>query len=178
LIANLIAGPQIAVTQPIRIGDAVIVEGELGSIEEISSAYVVIAVWDQRRLIVPLSYFLERPFQNWALNSSGLIQPIYIQFDYSVPVDIVRNELHAILRSTPSLGWARVESPGSELKERTRELRAPVSAANAGQAWDLRCRVREQLVRFLNARFPGALPHTRIMIEPELPHSKALAASK
>lgn len=137
LIANLIAGLQIAITQPIRIGDAVIVEGEFGTIEEISSAYVVIAVWDQRRLIVPLSYFLERPFQNWALNSSALIQPIYIQLDYSVPVDMLRNELHAILRSTP-LWDGRVWNPQvSDLKERTMELRALVSAANAGQAWDL-----------------------------------------
>jgi hypothetical protein len=155
-----------------------VVEGEFGNIEEISSAYVVIAVWDQRRLIVPLSYFLERPFQNWTLHSSALVQPIYIQLDYSVPVDVLRNELHAILHSTPLWDGRVWNLQVSDLKERTMELRALVSAANASQAWDLRCYVREQLVRVLQMRFPGAPPLTRISIEPEPQASKALARSE
>jgi small-conductance mechanosensitive channel len=162
VMANLIAGLQIAIAQPIRIGDAVLVEGEWGHVEEITSTYVVIEIWDERRLVVPLSYFLEKPFQNWTRQSSKIVQPILLYVDYGVPVAAVRERLHEIVRSTPLWDGRVWNLQVTELRERTVELRALVSAANSSQAWDLRCHVREQLIAFLHERFPEALPRSRI----------------
>ncbi|MBO8093575.1 MAG: mechanosensitive ion channel [Prosthecochloris sp.] len=161
-IATLIAGIQIAVTQPIRIDDVVIVENEWGRIEEITLTYVVVRIWDQRRLVVPISHFLDKPFQNWTRSSAELIGTVYLYADYRVDVDALRNELQRILESTPL--WDRRAS-GLQVTgatDRCVELRALVSAANSSDTWELRCFVREKLLAYLQNSQPESLPRTRL----------------
>lgn len=165
VLANLIAGIQIAVTQPIRMDDAVIVEGEWGNIEEIASTYVVIRLWDWRRLVVPISYFIEHPFQNWTREKASLIGSVYLYVDYTVPVDRVRQKLTEIAKASKLWDGQVVNLQVSDVKEQTIELRALVSASNSGRAWDLRCEVREALVKFLQQEFPHALPQRRISFD-------------
>jgi small-conductance mechanosensitive channel len=163
-ITNLIAGIQLALTQPIRIGDQIILENEFGGISEITSTYVVVALWDDRRMIVPLSYFLQKPFQNWTHDQVGLVQPIMIYADYSAPVPAIRDELHQIL-SESRLWDRRVWNlQVTELKPDCVELRALVSAASAAQAWDLRCEVREKLLAFIRDHHKDALPGKRVRV--------------
>lgn len=162
VLSNLIAGIQLAITQPIRIGDAVIVEGEWGLIEEITSTYVVIKVWDLRRLIVPLSYFMEKPFQNWTRDSSQIIGAVSLYADYRVPVDVVRSKLHEIARASKLWDKQVVNLQVTDLKDSSVELRMLVSAQTSGQAWDLRCEVREKMLAFLQEEYPQSLPRQRI----------------
>ena len=161
-IATLIAGIQIAVTQPIRIDDVVIVENEWGRIEEITLTYVVVRIWDQRRLIVPVSRFLEQPFENWTRTSADLIGTVYIYADYNVPTEDVRNELGRIVKGTPLWDKRLVSLQVTNATEKTIELRALVSAANSSDAWDLRCLVREKLLDFLQRNYPDSLPKIRV----------------
>lgn len=162
LLTNLIAGVQIAVTQPIRLEDAVIVEGEWGWVEEITGTYVVVRLWDWRRMILPLSYFLEKPFQNWTRETASLIGSVFLHVDYAVPVEAVRQELSRIARDSPLWDGRVVNLQVSDATERTVELRALVSARNAPQTWDLRCEVREKLIAFLQREHPHALPTARV----------------
>jgi small-conductance mechanosensitive channel len=166
LLANLIAGIQIAVSQPIRIGDAVFVENEFGHVEEITATYVVIEIWDQRRLVLPLSYFLEKPFQSWTRRSPELLQPLMLYLDYRVPVAELRAYLHDRLLASKLWDRRVWNLQVTDIKERTVELRALVSAANSGDGWDLRCELREALLGFLGERYPQALPRVRIEMEP------------
>jgi small-conductance mechanosensitive channel len=172
-LGNLIAGLQIAFTQPLRIDDVVIVEGEWGRIEEITLTYVVVKIWDLRRLIVPITYFIEKPFQNWTRTSSDILGTILLYVDYTVPVEAVRTELQRILESTPlwdrKLGLLQV----TNVSERTVELRVLVSAPDSGTGWDLRCLVREQLIAFVQEHCPHALPRLRT----ELPPAKGRGSS-
>ena len=161
LLTNLFAGIQIAITQPIRIGDAVIVENEWGWIEEITGTYVVIKLWDWRRLVVPLSYFLEKPFQNWTRQSTDLIGTVLLWVDYTVPVAPIRDRLEAIARESKLWDGQVVNLQVVDSNERAVQLRALVSARTSPQAWDLRCEVREKLILFLQEEFPGALPKQR-----------------
>ncbi len=161
-IATLIAGIQIAVTQPIRIDDVVIVEGEWGKIEEITLTYVVVRIWDQRRLIVPISRFLEQPFENWTRTSADLIGTVHIYADYSVPAEDVRNELKRVVEGTPLWDRRLVTLQVTNATEKTIELRALVSAASSSDAWDLRCLVREKLLDFLQRNYPESLPKVRV----------------
>lgn len=161
-IATLIAGIQIAVTQPIRIDDVVIVENEWGRIEEITLTYVVVRIWDQRRLIVPVSRFLEQPFENWTRTSADLIGTVYIYADYNVPTEDVRNELEKIVKETPLWDKRLVSLQVTNATEKTIELRALVSAANSSDVWDLRCFVREKLLDFLQRNYPDSLPKIRV----------------
>jgi small-conductance mechanosensitive channel len=165
LLTNLIAGVQIAVTQPIRLEDAVIVEGEWGWVEEITSTYVVVRLWDWRRMVLPLSYFLEKPFQNWTRETGSLIGSVFLYVDYSVPVEAVRRELAEIARASPLWDGKVVNLQVSDAKEWAVELRALVSARNAPQTWDLRCEVREKLVAFLQREYPHALPTARVQMQ-------------
>ncbi|HEY4343047.1 MAG TPA: mechanosensitive ion channel domain-containing protein [Parvibaculum sp.] len=165
LFANLIAGVQIAVTQPIRVDDAVIVEGEWGRVEEITSTYVVIKIWDWRRLIVPLSYFLESPFQNWTRQSASLIGSVYLYLDYRAPVGLLREKLTEFAKASKLWDGDVVNLQVSDAKNNTIEIRALVSAANSGKAWDLRCEMREKLIDFLQAEHPDALPVQRAAVE-------------
>ena len=161
MLSNLLAGVQIALTQPIRLEDAVIVEGEWGWIEEITTTFVVVRIWDLRRLILPISYFIEKPFQNWTRKSADLLGTVFLHADYSVPVEEVRQELHRILRSTELWDGRVWTLQVTNANERTLELRALMSASDGGRAWDLRCLVREKLVQFLQQQYPECLPKTR-----------------
>jgi len=163
-LSDLIAGLQIALTQPIRIDDVVIVEGEWGWIEEISTTYVVVRIWDLRRLVVPLSYFIERPFQNWTRVTADLLGTVFVYVDYTVPVDDVRAQLHSILQSTPLWDGKVWNLQVTNTSERTVEMRALMSSSDSGKAWDLRCYVREQLIQFLQDKYPESLPRVRAEI--------------
>ena len=161
LLTNLFAGIQIAITQPIRIGDAVIVENEWGWVEEITGTYVVIKIWDWRRMVVPLSYFLERPFQNWTRQTSDLIGSVMLWVDYTVPVGPVRRRLEEIVQESRLWDGQVVNLQLVDSNERAVQLRALASARTSPEAWDLRCEVREKLVAFLQERYPAALPKQR-----------------
>ena len=155
VLTNLIAGVQLAMTQPIRIDDAVVVENEWGTIEEITSTYVVVRLWDWRRMIVPLSYFIEKPFQNWTRENSSLIGSAFLYVDYRAPVGVIRDKLHEIVKASKNWDGSVVNLQVTDAKESTIELRCLMSARSAGQAFDLRCEVREKLVDFLQKHHPG-----------------------
>lgn len=160
-IANLLVGIQIAITQPIRVDDVVIVENEWGQIEEITSTYVVVRIWDLRRLILPITYFTEKPFQNWTRTSADLIGTVYLYADYSIPVEEVRQELYRIVKNSELWDGKAWGLQVTDAKERTVELRALVSAADASAAWNLRCEVREKLISFIQENYPESLPQFR-----------------
>lgn len=162
LLANLIAGVQIAMAQPIRLDDVVFLEGEYGTIEEITTTYVVIKLWDWRRMVVPLSYFIEKPFQNWTRETSALIGSVFLYVDYTVPVEKLREKLMEVARASPLWdGRVVVLQVSDATKDHTVELRALLSARSAPAAWDLRCEVREKLIAYLQEEYPNALPRTR-----------------
>lgn len=173
-LSNIIAGIQIALTQPIRIEDAVIVDNgsgiDWGWIEEINITYVVVRTWDWRRLVLPISYFIEHPFQNWTKKTAQLIGSIYLYVDYTVPVDELRKELDRLVKSTKLWRGEVVVLQVSDVKEYTIELRALADARTAGEAWDLRCYIREGLIKYLQEHYPQSLPKTRAELEglPEL----------
>ncbi|MGB7190976.1 MAG: mechanosensitive ion channel family protein [Acidobacteriaceae bacterium] len=160
-LSNLVAGVQIAFTQPFRIEDAVIVEGEWGWIEEIGTMYVIVRLWDWRRMVLPLSYFLDHPFQNWTYKSADLLAHCYLYTDYSVPVQVLRDELGRILKSTPLWAGQVCVLQVSQLQNFTVQIRALMDARTAGDAWDIRCIVREQMIDFLTKNYPGSLPRYR-----------------
>jgi small-conductance mechanosensitive channel len=165
-VGNLIAGFQIAFTQPIRTDDVVIVEGEWGRIEEITLTYVVVRIWDERRLVVPISYFIEHPFQNWTRVSADLLGTVYLQVDYGVPVDELRGELERLLKRSKHWDGRLWRIHVTEARERTLEIRALMSARDSGSAWELRCEVREGLVRYLQEQHPESLPRVRAELSP------------
>jgi small-conductance mechanosensitive channel len=164
-IATLLAGIQIAITQPIRIDDVVIVENEWGRIEEITLTYVVVRIWDLRRLIVPITYFIEKPFQNWTRISANLLGTIFLYMDYRVPVQAVRDELFRIAENSENWDGGVCKVQVTDAKENTLEMRALVSAKDSSSAWELRCEVREKLIDFLQTHYPNALPRVRAEVE-------------
>ncbi|MFO1505184.1 MAG: mechanosensitive ion channel [Steroidobacteraceae bacterium] len=161
-LGTLFAGFQIAMTQPIRIDDVVIVEGEWGRIEEITLTYVVLNIWDMRRLVVPITYFLEKPFQNWTRTSTELLCTVELFVDYDVPLQALRQKLTAMLKISKFWNGKVNVVQVTDAREHTVQIRALVSADNAGAAWDLRCEVREGLLRFLQQEHPGSLPRLRL----------------
>jgi small-conductance mechanosensitive channel len=161
VLSNLIAGVQIATTQPIRINDGVLVENEYGSVEEITSSYVVIRLWDLRRMIVPLSYFIEKPFQNWTRQSSNLIGAVLLHVDYTTPVERVRAKLEEIVSASKLWDGNLLKLQVTDAKESSIELRVIASARSSGDAFDLRCEIREKLIDFLQREIPSALPRNR-----------------
>jgi small-conductance mechanosensitive channel len=161
VLGNLIAGLQIGLSQPIRLDDVVIVENEWGVIEEITSAFVVIRLWDERRLIVPLQWWIEHPFQNWTRSSTQLVGSVFLWVDYRMPVGPLRAELARICAAAPEWDRRVAVLHVTEAGERAMQLRALVSARDAGLAWELRCRVREQLVGFIQSEYPAFLPRVR-----------------
>jgi small-conductance mechanosensitive channel len=165
-LSTLIAGIQVALTEPISLDDVVIVENEWGWIEEITLTYVVVRIWDLRRLIVPLSYFLETPFQNWTRKTADLIGSVYLYVDYTVPVEKVREELQRILKD--SSYWKGTVSALQvvDTTEKTMQLRAIMDASNSSDAWNLRCEVREKLIEFVRRNYPDALPVMRASFHP------------
>lgn len=164
-IATVLGGVQIALTQPIRVDDVVVVEGEWGRIEEITLTYAVIKIWDLRRLVVPISYFLEKPFQNWTRASAELLGVVELHLDFNVPVDELRAELVRILAASDK--WdrkvANVQVTGTT--ERTMTVRPLFSAKNSSDQWDLRCEVREKLIAFVRQNYPRAFPRLRADVE-------------
>ncbi len=160
-LSSIIAGIQIALTQPIRIDDVVIVEGEWGWIEEIQTTFVVIRIWDLRRLVVPLSYFIEKPFQNWTRVTADLLGTVFLYVDYTIPVEEVRQELHRLLEASGMWDGKVWGLQVTDAREHTLELRALMSAPSGPKAWDLRCYIREGLIQYLQQRHPESLPRTR-----------------
>jgi len=162
VLSNLMAGVQLAITQPIRLYDSVVLEGESGTVEEIGSTFVTVKLWDLRRMVVPLTYFIERPFQNWTREgSSSLIGSVMLYVDFTAPVAIIREKFIDILKQSSRWDGKTVALQVTDFKERAIELRCLMSARSAGQTFDLRCEVREKLIDFLQKEHPEALPHTR-----------------
>ena len=172
VFGTIFAGIQIAIAQPIRLDDVVIVEGEWGRIEEIKLTYVVVQIWDKRRLVLPTTYFIEKPFQNWTRNSSDILGTVYIYTDFDLPIDNLREELTRLLNATDL--WDRKVNviQVTDLSEKTMELRALMSAKDAPTAWDLRVYVREHLLKYIQKNFPESLPRTRLEIKEGPPHPK------
>ena len=161
VLSNLMAGVQIAMTQPIRLYDAVTLENEHGIIEEITSTYVVVKLWDLRRMIVPLTYFIEKPFQNWTRETSALIGNVMLYVDYCAPVGVIREKFNEILKQSEKWDEKVAALQVTDFKEGTMELRCLMSARSAALAFDLRCEVREKLIDFLQKEHPEALPRSR-----------------
>jgi len=166
-IATLLAGFQIALTQPIRIDDVVIVENEWGRIEEITLTYVVINLWDMRRLVVPITYFIEKPFQNWTRTSSQILGTVFFYLDYRVPLTALRAEYERVVAGSSLWDKQVCILQVTDTKENCIEVRGLVSASDAGRAFDLRCEVREKLLSWLTAHYPYALPRTRVRFSPD-----------
>lgn len=164
-ISTLLAGLQIAITQPIRLDDVVVVEGEWGRIEEIALTYVVVRVWDLRRLVLPITYFLEKPFENWTRVSAEVLGTVFVYVDYTVPAEALREELRRIVEKSPSWDGKVCLLHVTNATERTVALRALVSARDSGKAWDLRCEVREKLIAFVQEKYPDGLPKVRAEFE-------------
>jgi small-conductance mechanosensitive channel len=162
-LSNFLAGFQIAFTQPIRIDDVLVVEGEWGRVEDITLTYVVLNLWDQRRLILPINYFIEKSFQNWTRTSSDILGTVFLYMDYNIPVDALRKELDRLLDKS-DLWDKRVKLiQVTDAKERTIELRVLVSARNSSHAFDLRCYIRENLIKFVKDNYPESLPVNRVV---------------
>ncbi len=160
-IANLFAGFQLALTQPIRIDDVVIVENEWGRIEEITLTYVVVRIWDMRRLILPLSYFIERPFQNWTRQEADILGSVFIYTDYTIPVEALREEVARIVTQAQDWDGQFHNLQVTNATERSMELRVLATAADASKAWNLRCEIREKLIAFVQKSYPDSLPRVR-----------------
>ncbi len=164
MLANIIAGLQIAMTEIIRIDDVVVLEGAWGRIEEIDTTNVIVRLWDSRHLVVPLSYFIERPFENWTHKTADVLGTVFLYTDYSVPVEEVRVELYRLLQASgmwDSKAWSLQVTNATE---RTMELRALMSAPDSATAWNLRCHIREKLIGFLEDHYPQSLPRARVEI--------------
>lgn len=161
VLSNMIAGLYIAIAQPLRIDDVVVIEGECGKIEEIAGAYIVVKVWDERRLIVPLQWLIDRPFQNWTRNSLSITGTVFLWVDYRLPLEPLRTELQRICRAAPEWDQRVSRLQVTDVSDRAMQIRALVSSASSSKNWDLRCRVREGLIQFLQRQHPDSLPHIR-----------------
>jgi small-conductance mechanosensitive channel len=160
-IANLFAGFQLALTQPIRLDDVVIVDGEWGRIEEFTLTYIVVRIWDERRLVVPLSYFIEKPFQNWTRASAELLGSVHVWADYSLPVSELRPAIQQIVESCRDWDHRFWNLQVTEVTDRAIQLRVLATASDSSKAWDLRCEVREKLIALLQEKYPHCLPRFR-----------------
>ncbi len=172
-LANFLAGFQIAFTQPLRIDDVLIVEGEWGRVEEITLTYVVLRIWDLRALVIPINYFIEKPFQNWTRSGADIIGTVFLYLDYSVPTDAIRAELDRLLAQTPLWNQRTKVVQITDCRERVVEVRALVSANSSSAAFDLRCFIREGLLEFIRKSYPDALPVTRVELSPPAPPEEA-----
>lgn len=161
-LGNLLAGFQIAFTQPLRLDDALVVEGEFGKVEEITLTYVVLNLWDQRRMILPINYFIEKPFQNWTRTTAEMLGTVTIYLDYSVSVEAIRTEYSKLLESSPLWDRRVAKVQVTDVSETNVEVRLLLSAASSGDVFDLRCYVREHMIDFIHKNFPDSLPKTRM----------------
>jgi len=169
-IANLFAGFQLAMTQPIRIDDVVIVEGEWGRIEEITLTYIVVKIWDDRRLVVPLSHFIEKPFQNWTRVSAELLGSVFVWADYSMPISKLRPAVERIVKESPDWDQRFWNLQVTDTTERAMQLRVLATAADASKAFNLRCEIREKLLAFIQEQLPQSLPKVRASLD-QIPQS-------
>jgi len=161
VLGNLIAGLQIALAQPIRLDDVVIIQGEWGRIEEITGTYVVVRIWDERRMVVPLGWFMENPFQNWTRNSAQLMGTVFLWMDFGVPTEPLREELGRLCRAAAEWDGRVCVLQVTDADQRAMQLRALVSSSDSGRNFDLRCKVREGLIAFIQSHYPEALPRLR-----------------
>lgn len=161
VLSNLIAGLQIAITQPIRLDDVVIVQGQFGRVEEITGTYVVLRLWDERRLIVPLNWFIENPFENWTRTASQLIGTVYLWLDYRVPLAPLRAEVKRLCQEAPQWDKRVCVLQVTDANEHAVQLRILASSADSGSNFDLRCHVREGLLAFVQQHYPDSLPRVR-----------------
>ncbi|POR51320.1 small-conductance mechanosensitive channel [Bosea psychrotolerans] len=176
VLKNIFAGIQLAVTQPIRIDDALLVEGEWGNVEEITSTYVVMRLWDWRRMILPLSYFIEKPFQNWTRDNAALIGTVMLYLDYETPIDVLRAKVEEIANGSKLWDRRVVNVQVTDFRQSTMEVRILVSAGTSPRAFDLRCEVREKLIAFLQREHPRSLPRLRAETRSSEPTGPANAA--
>lgn len=161
MLENLIAGVQLALTQPLRLGDAVVINNEWGWVEEIGSVYIVLRLWDWRRQVVPLSYLFQNPFTNWTRMSSSIIGTVFLYLDYTLPVEPIRAKAMEIAKASALWDGQVISLQVSDAREHTMEVRVLVSASDASKVWDLRCEMREKLIAHIRDNFPGALPRMR-----------------
>jgi small-conductance mechanosensitive channel len=161
-VANLLAGLQIAITEPIRIDDVVVVQGEWGRVEEINSAYVVVRIWDLRRLVIPLNYFIENSFQNWTRQSSDIMGTAFLYVDYTVPVEDLRTQLNTIVHASPLWDQKVCGLQVTNLSDRSMEIRCLMSSRNSSENFDLRCHVREKMMAWIQKNHPSAFPTARL----------------
>lgn len=161
VLTNLLAGIQLALTQPIRLEDVVIVEKEWGQIEEITGTYVVVRIWDQRRMVVPLQWFIENPFQNWTRSSSEILGTVLLWMDYRLPLDAIRKEAERLCQLAPEWDQRVCVTQVVDASERAMQVRVLVSAGDAGKAWELRCKLREGLIDYIQREYPESLPRQR-----------------
>jgi small-conductance mechanosensitive channel len=164
-LGNLLAGVQIALSQPILIDDVVVVEGEFGRVEDITLTYVVVRTWDLRRLILPITYFIEKPFQNWSRKSDELLGTVFLYLDYQVPLGELRAELKRLVQGNPNWDGQVCGLQVTDTKENTIEVRALMSSVDASKGFDLRCQIREGLIEFLRSRYPQSLPRVRLTMQ-------------
>jgi hypothetical protein len=164
-LANLFAGIQVALTQPIRMDDVLVVEGEWGRVEEITLTYVVLHIWDDRRLVLPLSYFIEKPFQNWTRVSAQLLGSVFLWTDYTLPVAELRTAVGKIVESSSLWDKRFWNLQVSDATEQTMQLRVLATAADSSKAWDLRCEIREKLIDYVQDHYPQSLPRRRVDVE-------------
>ena len=160
-LVNLFAGIQIAFTQPIKIDDAVVVEKEWGWIEEINLTYVVVRLWDLRRLVLPITYFTENPFQNWTRNNAQILGSVFLYVDYSMPLEPLRKHFEKVLSETRLWDKETQVLQVTDTTEKTMTIRLLMTAQNSPTAWDLRCYVREKMIEFIQQNYPQSLPQVR-----------------
>jgi small-conductance mechanosensitive channel len=168
-ISNLFAGFQIAMTQPIRLDDVVIVEGEWGRVEEITLTYVIIHIWDDRRLVVPLGYFIEKPFQNWTRATAQLLGSVFVWVDYTLPLDEIRKALKEIIEPNPLWDKRFWNLQVTDATEKTMQIRVLATSADSSKDWDLRCDIREKLIAYIQKHHPQSLPQFRTQISGDKP---------
>ena len=166
-IATLFAGIQIAITQPIRIDDVVIVEGEWGWIEEITLTFVVVKIWDLRRLVVPITYFIDHPFQNWTRNNAAILGTVYLYTDYTMNVKTLREAFTSLIQQSEYWDGKVAGIQVTNSTEKTVEIRALMSAVDSPTAWDLRCEIREKMIDYLQTHHSESLPKVRVEMEPD-----------
>lgn len=177
-LGNLLAGFQIAFTQPLRLDDALLVEGEFGRVEEITLTYVVLSLWDQRRLILPINYFIEKPFQNWTRNTAEILGTVFLHLDYSAPFETIRTEFNRLLQVSDLWDKRVGVMHVTETTENTVEVRLLISAANSSKAFDLRCYIRENMITFIQENYPDCLPKTRTVTAQQLTNLRPQATDK
>jgi small-conductance mechanosensitive channel len=167
LFENLVAGIQLAITQPIRLDDVVIVEKQYGRIEEIHSTYVIVRVWDLRRLVVPLTYFITTPFENWTRKTANLMGEVFVSADWMLDVEALRAEIPKIVARSPLWDKQFSNLQVTDATEHAMQVRALVTARNSADLWDLRCFVREEIVAFIREHQPEAFPRARVELPPQ-----------